>query len=73
MSEEEVWGLAVVGGTRAVAILEKELGEPDLVVAPTERQWKHIPDEIRLREGQTVRIDSQLTDNGLGVGHGFAV
>ncbi len=31
------------------------------------------PTEIRVRQGQVVRIDFQPTDNGLGVGHGFAV
>ena len=84
LSEEEVWDLAAYvhslaelrfagGGTPAAAILGSELGEPDVVVELTERQWKFIPNEIRVREGQVVRINFQPTDNGLGVGHGFAV
>ena len=84
LGEEEVWDLAAYvhslaeprfagGGTPAAAILGKDLGEPDIVVELTERHWKFIPDEIRVREGQVVRINFQPTDNGLGVGHGFAV
>lgn len=84
LSEEEVWDLASYvyslaeprfagGGTPAAAILGRGLGEPDVVVELTERQWKFIPEEIRVREGQIVKINFQPTDNGLGVGHGFAV
>ena len=84
LGEEEVWDLAAYvysldeprfagGGTPAAAVLGTELGEPDVIVQLTERHWKFIPAEIRVREGQVVRIDFQPTDNGLGVGHGFAV
>ena len=84
LSEEEVWDLAAYvhslaelrfagGGTPAAAILGAQLGEPDVVIELTERHWKFIPSEIRVREGQVVRINFQPTDNGLGVGHGFAV
>ena len=81
---EEVWSLAAYvhslaeprfagGGSPAAAVLGADLGKPDVVIELTERHWKFIPDEIRVREGQVVRIDFQPTDNGLGVGHGFAV
>jgi len=84
LSEEEVWDLASYvhslaeprfagGGTPAAAILGQDVGEPDVVIELTERLWKFIPDEIRVREGQVVRINFQPTDNGLGVGHGFSV
>ncbi len=84
LTEQETWDLAAYilslaeprfagGGQPAAAVLGSHLGEPDVVVKLTERHWKFIPDEIRVRQGQLVRIDFQPTDNGLGVGHGFAV
>lgn len=84
LTEEEVWDLAAYilsmaesrfagGGTPAAANLGTDLGEPDIVVQLTERHWEFIPSEIRVQQGQLVRIEFQPTDNGLGVGHGFAV
>ncbi len=84
LSEEEIWELAAYvyslaelrfagGGTPAAAVTGRDLGEPDVVIELTERQWKFIPDEIRVHQGQVVRINFQPTDNGLGVGHGFAI
>ncbi len=84
LTEEETWDLAAYilslaeprfagGGEPAAAVLGSHLGEPDVVIELTERHWKFIPDEIRVRQGQLVRIEFQPTDNGLGVGHGFAV
>ncbi|MEE8368138.1 MAG: c-type cytochrome [Thermoanaerobaculia bacterium] len=84
LSEAEIWDLAAYimslaekrfagGGTPASAVQGEHLGKPDVVIQLTERQWKFIPDEIRVRQGQLVRIDFQPTDNGLGVGHGFAI
>lgn len=84
MSEQEVWDLAAYimsldekrfagGGAPAAAEMGTHLGTPDVVIALTERHWQFIPNEIRVRQGQLVRIDFQPTDNGLGVGHGFAI
>ncbi len=84
MTEQEIWDLAAYimsldekrfrgGGTPAAAEMGSELGTPDVVVKLTERQWKYIPNEIRVRQGQIVRVDFQPTDNGVGVGHGFGV
>jgi mono/diheme cytochrome c family protein len=83
-SEQEVWELAAYimslsesrfagGGTPAAADMGKHLGEPDVVIQLTERHWEYIPKEIRVRQGQLVRVEFQPTDNGLGVGHGFAI
>ncbi len=84
LTEEETWDLAAYimslaesrfagGGEPAAAVLGAHLGDPDVVVKLTERHWNFIPNEIRVQQGQLVRIDFQPTDNGLGVGHGFAV
>ena len=84
LTEDETWNLAAYivslaetrfagGGEPAAAVLGSHLGDPDVVVQLTERHWKFIPSEIRVRQGQLVRIEFQPTDNGLGVGHGFAV
>jgi len=84
LTEEQVWDLAAYilslaegrfagGGTPAAAEFGRELGEPDTVVQLTERHWRFVPEVIRVRQGQLVRIDFQPTDNGLGVGHGFAI
>jgi len=84
LTPEEIWDLAAYvkslskdylagGGTPASATRGDELGQPDVVVKLTERKWKYIPDTITVKRGQVVRIEFQPTDNGLGVGHGFAV
>ncbi len=81
---DEIWALAAYiqdmaekrfagGGTQAAATKGDHLGKPDVVIQLTERQWKFIPNELRVRQGQLVRIEFQPTDNGLGVGHGFAI
>ncbi len=49
------------------------LGAPDRVIALREHAWKFEPAEIRIKKGEVVRIDFSATDNGLGVGHGFAI
>lgn len=51
----------------------EELGEPDVRIRVTERAWKFDPAEIRVLKGQIVEITFEPTDNGLGVGHGFAI
>lgn len=61
------------GGQKAAASQGDELGTPDVVVKLFERKWAYHPNLIRVREGQVVRVDFQPTDNGLGVGHGFAI
>ena len=54
--------------------LEREpLGEPDIRIKLTERAWKYDPSVIRVKKGQIVEIVFEPTDNGLGVGHGFAI
>jgi len=50
-----------------------DVGKPDRVIALREHAWKYEPSEIRVRRGETVRIDFSATDNGLGAGHGFAI
>ena len=39
----------------------------------TERAWKYDPNVIRVKKGQIVEITFVPTDNGLGVGHRFAI
>jgi len=81
---QEIWDLAAYvqslskdylagGGTPASATRGDELGKPDVIVKLTERKWNYIPIVIRAKLGQIVRVDFQPTDNGLGVGHGFAI
>ncbi|MFQ5720272.1 MAG: hypothetical protein ACE5IK_12055, partial [Acidobacteriota bacterium] len=81
---EEIWQLAGyiqslgqrhldASGTPAAAHKGDELGNPDVVIHLMERHWKYVPDTLRVKQGQIVRIEFQPTDNGLGVGHGFAI
>jgi cytochrome c oxidase cbb3-type subunit 2 len=51
----------------------EELGEPDVRIQLSERAWRFVPDVIRVKKGQIVEITFEPTDNGLGVGHGFAI
>jgi mono/diheme cytochrome c family protein len=51
----------------------EQLGEPDVRIKLTERAWKYDPEIIRVKKGQIVEITFEPTDNGLGVGHGFAI
>jgi len=54
--------------------LDREpLGDPDVRIQLSERAWKFVPDVIRVKKGQVVEITFEPTDNGLGVGHGFAI
>jgi mono/diheme cytochrome c family protein len=56
------------------SFLEREqLGEPDVRIRLTERAWKYVPAIIRVKKGQIVEVTFEPTDNGLGVGHGFAI
>ena len=81
---EQIWELAGYiqsladrhlsgGGAPAAAHQGEELGEPDVVIELFERNWKYVPNEIRVQQGQVVRIEFQPTDNGLGAGHGLAI
>ena len=54
-------------------IEREELGEPDVRIQLSERAWKFVPDVIRVKKGQILEVTFEPTDNGLGVGHGFAV
>jgi mono/diheme cytochrome c family protein len=85
VAEEDAWKVAYYIETlakRAPAAvarpsqnyLEREaLGEPDVRIRLTERAWRFDPEVIRLKKGQVVEVTFEPTDNGLGVGHGFAV
>jgi len=81
---EQIWGIAAYvyslgeeplsgGGQPAAATAGDDLGRPDVVIKLMERNWKYVPDVITVTQGQIVRVDFQPTDNGLGVGHGFAI
>ena len=54
-------------------LVREPLGEPEVRIQLTERAWHYDPEIIRVKKGQIVEITFQPTDNGLGVGHGFAV
>ena len=85
ISKEDVWKLAyyvegfakpaptVVARPSQNFLVREELGEPDVRINLTERTWKFDPDVIRVKKGQIVEITFEPTDNGLGVGHGFAI
>lgn len=86
VSPEDAWKVAyyVETFTRAAApaaiarpsqnFLEREkLGEPDVRIQLSERAWNYHPDVIRVKQGQIVEVTFEPTDNGLGVGHGFAI
>lgn len=86
ISSEEAWKLAYYVETFAKPtpppayarasqnfLAREELGEPDVQIKLTERAWKYDPAELRVKKGQVVEITFEPTDNGLGVGHGFAI
>lgn len=86
ISEAEAWKLAYFveslarpSGAGPLArpsqnfLTREELGEPDVRIRVLERAWQYDPDVIRVRRGQIVEITFEVTDNGLGVGHGFAI
>ncbi|MGN6553605.1 MAG: c-type cytochrome [Verrucomicrobiota bacterium] len=54
-------------------LAREELGVPDVRIKLTERAWKYDPATIRVKKGQIVEVTFEPTDNGLGVGHGFAI
>ena len=65
--------LAPGTGSQSASTHGEYLGHPDVVIKLRERAWHYDPGTITVRQGQIVRVDFQPTDNGLGVGHGFAV
>lgn len=85
MTKEEAWKLAYYVETLVKTpivpearlsqnFLQREpLGEPDVRVKLTERAWQFQPNEIHVKKGQIVEVTFEPTDNGLGVGHGFAI
>jgi mono/diheme cytochrome c family protein len=86
VSETDAWKLAYYvetfarpAGPAAIVrasqnfLIRKELGEPDVRIKLIERAWKYDPDVIRVKKGQIVEVTFEPTDNGLGVGHGFAI
>lgn len=85
MSKEEAWKISyyletlaknppsVVARSSQNYLVREELGEPHVRIKVTERAWKFDPAEIRVSKGQVVEITFEPTDNGLGVGHGFAI
>ncbi len=86
VSDEDAWKLAYYIETFAKAapasaivrnsrsFLEQEpLGEPDVRIKLIERAWHYDPNVIRVKKNQIVEVTFEPTDNGLGVGHGFAI
>jgi mono/diheme cytochrome c family protein len=85
LSKDDAWKLAyyvetlVKTPTAPVAresqnfLHREQLGEPDVKVKLTERAWHFDPNEIHVKKGQIVEVTFEPTDNGLGVGHGFAI
>jgi len=86
ISAQDAWKLAYYvesfakTGERPAVVREsrnflerEELGQPDVRIKVVERSWKYDPAVIRVKKGQVVEITFEPTDNGLGVGHGFAI
>jgi mono/diheme cytochrome c family protein len=86
VSDQDAWKLAYYIETFAKAaapsaivrasrsFLEHEqLGEPDVRIQLIERAWHYDPAVIRVKKNQIVEVTFEPTDNGLGVGHGFAI
>ncbi len=85
LSKEDAWKLAYYVETLVKApntpdarvsqnfLHREQLGAPDVKVKLTERAWQFDPNEIHVKKGQVVEVTFEPTDNGLGVGHGFAI
>jgi mono/diheme cytochrome c family protein len=54
-------------------LTRETLGEPDVRIKLIERAWHYDPPAIHVKQGQIVEVTFEPTDNGLGVGHGFAI
>lgn len=66
-------GPAAIARASQNFLIREQLGEPDVRIKLTERAWTYDPALIRVKKGQVVEITFEPTDNGLGVGHGFAI
>src|SRR6185312_15708860 len=66
-------GAAAIARASQNFLVREPLGEPDVRIKLTERAWKYDPNVIRVKKGQIVEVTFEPTDNGLGVGHGFAI
>ena len=64
---------AATAGASQNFLDREQLGEPDVRIKLIERAWKYDPAIIRVKKGQIVEVTFEPTDNGLGVGHGFAI
>jgi len=53
--------------------VREDLGDADVKIKVIERAWQYDPNIIRVKKGQIIEVTFEPTDNGLGVGHGFAV
>jgi mono/diheme cytochrome c family protein len=85
MPPEEAWKIAyfietlvkpepaVVAQSSRSELQMEDVGPADLKIKVIERAWKYDPETIRAKKGQVLEITFEPTDNGLGVGHGFAV
>lgn len=86
LTKEEAWKLAyyvetlvkapvapVARASQNFLAQAEVLGKPDVTIKITERGWVYDPQEIRVKKGQIVEVVFEPTDNGLGVGHGFAI
>lgn len=84
--ETDAWKLAYYvetfakpGAPAAIArasqnfLSREQLGEPDVRIKLVERAWTYDPAVIHVKKGQVVEVTFEPTDNGLGVGHGFAI
>jgi plastocyanin len=66
-------GPAAISRASQNFLARETLGEPDVRIELVERAWKYDPSVIRVKKGQVVEVTFEPTDNGLGVGHGFAI
>jgi cytochrome c oxidase cbb3-type subunit 2 len=66
-------GPATIARASQNFLARESLGEPDVRIKLTERAWQYDPSTIRVKKGQVVEVTFEPTDNGLGVGHGFAI
>jgi mono/diheme cytochrome c family protein len=66
-------GPAAIARASQNFLAREALGEPDVRIKLTERAWRYDPATIRVKKGQIIEITFEPTDNGLGVGHGFAI
>jgi mono/diheme cytochrome c family protein len=66
-------GPAAIARASQNFLAREQLGEPDVRIQLKERAWHYDPATIQVKKGQIVEVTFEPTDNGLGVGHGFAI